>query len=283
MDGKCSAAIVYKFYKQGTYIEMDYTKNFPFDTIEKDELIVIVDFMLDKVENFDKLLTITNNIIWIDHHKSSIEKYKDIAIQGERKSGTAACVLTWEYFYGEDKLPRIIEMLGDYDIWDFSKHGEDLNKLQAGIKLFNSEPTNENWNTWLNTTIETNEMFQIDFHNDDLELLLNLGETALKFRTKQYEEYIKHWGFWTKFEGYKAIACNSGFSSSFLFDSIKEDYDIMLSFNFNGEQWAVSIYSRKSDIDCSDIAKKYGGGGHKGAAGFQCKELPFIPKIKENK
>ena len=34
-------------------------------------------------------------------------------------------------------------------------------------------------------------------------------------------------------------------------------------------------YIPKKNIDCSEIAKKYGGGGHKQAAGFQCKELPF--------
>jgi len=30
-----------------------------------------------------------------------------------------------------------------------------------------------------------------------------------------------------------------------------------------------------SVIDCGAIAKTFGGGGHKKAAGFQCGELPF--------
>jgi nanoRNase/pAp phosphatase (c-di-AMP/oligoRNAs hydrolase) len=37
----------------------------------------------------------------------------------------------------------------------------------------------------------------------------------------------------------------------------------------------VSLYSTRDDIDCGAIAKTYGGGGHKGAAGFQCDTLPF--------
>jgi nanoRNase/pAp phosphatase (c-di-AMP/oligoRNAs hydrolase) len=28
-------------------------------------------------------------------------------------------------------------------------------------------------------------------------------------------------------------------------------------------------------VDVSEIAKRYNGGGHKGASGFQSKELPF--------
>jgi len=41
------------------------------------------------------------------------------------------------------------------------------------------------------------------------------------------------------------------------------------------------IYHR-ADFDgifCREIAKKYGGGGHKGACGFVCKVLPFIGSL----
>ena len=54
-------------------------------------------------------------------------------------------------------------------------------------------------------------------------------------------------------------------------------YDICISFEFDGEKFLVSLYSEKIDVAC--IAEKYGGGGHKGAAGFVTKELP----IKEEK
>jgi nanoRNase/pAp phosphatase (c-di-AMP/oligoRNAs hydrolase) len=29
-------------------------------------------------------------------------------------------------------------------------------------------------------------------------------------------------------------------------------------------------------VDCGAIAKSYGGGGHVKAAGFSCKDLPFL-------
>lgn len=40
-----------------------------------------------------------------------------------------------------------------------------------------------------------------------------------------------------------------------------------------GDLFKVSMYSEF--VDVSEIAVKYGGGGHKGASGFQCTELPF--------
>lgn len=55
-----------------------------------------------------------------------------------------------------------------------------------------------------------------------------------------------------------------------------EPYDLMISFVRRKDKlWDVSLYSTKPDVDCGDLAKSFGGGGHKGAAGFQCKELPF--------
>ena len=35
------------------------------------------------------------------------------------------------------------------------------------------------------------------------------------------------------------------------------------------------IHHNDADGICAAICKKHGGGGHKGAAGFVCAELPF--------
>ena len=57
----------------------------------------------------------------------------------------------------------------------------------------------------------------------------------------------------------------------------------MMPFVFDGSKWTVSIYSTNKNIDCSELAKKYGGGGHKGAAGFQCENLPFSITLRIKK
>ncbi len=62
--------------------------------------------------------------------------------------------------------------------------------------------------------------------------------------------------------------------------TVNKDYDIVFPFYFSGDNYTVSLYTKK-DIDVSIIAKKYGGGGHKKSADFVCKKLPFIKN--ENK
>lgn len=261
MDGKCAGAIVHKFFEGGEFFRINYKDDFPFDKINPGELVVIVDFSLQRPGEFERLLEVTDNVIWIDHHKSAIEKPDNPHhLDGIRRDGTAGCVLTWEFFYPNIPVPNVVALLGDYDIWAF-KYGEDTNRLQTGIRLYDTRPDSEMWKKWLDPAY-----LPIDE--------LRFGEISLQYRNNYYAGLVKSWAFFTEFEGYKAIACNAGSVSSQLFDTVMEDYDIMLPFCFDGKQWTVSVYTKK-DIDCSEIAKKYGGGGHKQAAGFQCKELPF--------
>lgn len=42
-----------------------------------------------------------------------------------------------------------------------------------------------------------------------------------------------------------------------------------------GQKWLVNLYTYREDVNCGEIAQRYGGGGHRKAAGFICPELPF--------
>lgn len=102
------------------------------------------------------------------------------------------------------------------------------------------------------------------------------GQSMLRFRDGWAKEYTKL-GFETEFEGHLCFAMNLGHCNSDYFKSLPNGkYDIFIPFVFDGDQYTVSLYS--TDTDVSEIAKKYGGGGHKKASGFQCKELPFKKK-----
>ena len=58
-----------------------------------------------------------------------------------------------------------------------------------------------------------------------------------------------------------------------------KQYPLCLSFVYMGNKWTVGLYSET--IDVSVIAKKYGGGGHTGAAGFVCDTLPFKKEVDD--
>ena len=56
------------------------------------------------------------------------------------------------------------------------------------------------------------------------------------------------------------------------------DYDIVMPFNYNGRKWRYSIYTVKTGVDCSRIAKQFAGGGHPQAAGFTTYNLIIDPE-----
>jgi len=72
-----------------------------------------------------------------------------------------------------------------------------------------------------------------------------------------------------------AYAMNiANFGSAAFGDEVK-NYPFVIAYAHTGKEFSVSLYSTNSTIDCSVIAKAFGGGGHKGAAGFRCTELPW--------
>jgi len=104
-----------------------------------------------------------------------------------------------------------------------------------------------------------------------------LGERVLRKTAQRHAALVAAWGFAVNFEGLCGIALNRNQIGSDAFASVAADYDLLLPFVFDGSQYTVSIYrgGQRPDFDCSKLAEKFGGGGHPGASGFQCAELPW--------
>lgn len=300
LDGKASAFIVYAWLglknveNESKQIPITYGDKFPFKNIKKDEQIIIVDYSIEPVEMLE-LYDITKDIIWIDHHKTAIEKYKEFPryIKGIRKDGEAGCVLTWKYIHwytdrGEGKedfnrirpelpVPRCILLTGDRDIWAW-KYGEETKHFYSGSQLYNTNPDSNFWlDCMAHETKDVPNTGNAEYRRKGeifWQKLLNSGKSIEKYKLQFYEELTNNIGYEIEFEGHKCLAVNVARISSDVFvDKIKK-YDILLPHYFNGKQWTVSLYS--TEIDVSEIAKKYGGGGHTKASGFQCKELPWL-------
>ena len=65
---------------------------------------------------------------------------------------------------------------------------------------------------------------------------------------------------------------------NFGIDYHKDGYDGFACFWYKDGKWMFSLYNDDGSVDCSAIAKQYGGGGHFGAAGFVTEDLNQIIK-----
>jgi len=269
-DGLFAAACVYadaiKRGETGEYIPINYDILFPLDTICPDEKIWIVDFSISP-EDMLRLLEITSNIIWIDHHATAIEKYNGfpVEIEGVQQSGIAGCELTYTFIFPNTLTPWAIRLVGDRDVWNW-EFGDTTKYFHAGMFLQEFDPT-------------TDTMQQLVRTNSSLYTkIVTQGQLIEQYREKYNSRYCKQVSYEVTFEGHCCLVMNKGMSASDEFGTGTHDYDIVIPYVFNGDNYIVSLYSVK--IDVSEIAKKYGGGGHKGAAGFHCKSLPFSKELK---
>lgn len=280
-DGKCAAfwvylsAGIYDGYNS-EFIPINYGMKFPFEKIRPNEQVYIVDYSI-MPDEMRKLLAITKDVTWIDHHKTAIERYVDFEtpIRGIRYDGIAGCMLTYCWLYhmtdrgmGQpkefdismiDDAPMFTKYIADYDVWKF-EYGDNTRYFHVGFDSYEKAPDDNIW--------------QIFFDYDNTERkIIDEGKTIIKYRDNLAKEYCQSKGFETEFEGYKVFAMNIGLAGSDWFKSVDNGtYDIFMPFSYNGkyDTWSYSMYSKT--VDVSVIAKKYGGGGHKGASGFTSKE-----------
>ena len=274
LDGHCSGAIVKYKYPECEMIGINYGDTFLWDRINKGETVFMVDFCLQPFEDMERLNSMCK-LIWIDHHKSAIveaERRNFVASGGQKlEIGKGACELCWEYLFPNEKLPLGIELLGRYDVWDLDYDPYVL-PFQYGMKSRDTDPASYDRDVsvdWRNIFLN---------HVNFLEKCIEEGKTILRYIQKENKKYVKQYCFKTEINGIPALAVNKGLANSQLFDSIWDisKHPIVITFVWHRDKWTVSLYTTvETGIDVSEIAKSYGGGGHKCAAGFQCKELPF--------
>lgn len=264
-DGRCAGAIVYQYYPNCEMIEVTYKDVIDVGAIESNEEIYIVDFSF-KPDVMKEVLKITKNITWIDHHKTAMEYDYGVELAGARYNEFSGCELTWEYFYPNEKIPGAVVTIGDYDTWklkfgDYSKH------FITGLRLYEHGPTSVLWRKLFEGTITTDSM-------------VDQGKICAQYRDNFCKDYRKNFGFKTDFAGYKCYALGLyGLGSSVFGEEFKKN-EICISFGFDGSKWVIGLYS--DYVDVGNIAKRHGGGGHKGAAGFECDTQPaFLLDIKE--
>jgi hypothetical protein len=277
LDGRCAAAIVNHALKQNgdpgvRFIEVDYgnyDRVVPWDAICPGDTVYVVDFSL-KPDHMTKLQSITGKIIWIDHHKTAQDyPYQDLPGLRAFDGSYAGCELTWLYFYPElsCRMPRAVQLIGDYDKWALH-YPPDCFEFYEGMKIQANNPLAAVWRY----------LFSHDLFT--LGIVIGEGKTAIRYRDTYCADMCETYGYAIKInaplEGhpsYRAWCTNIYRFGSQGFGPRFKDYDLCVGYVHDGRNFTVSLYS--TTVDVSEIAKIYGGGGHKGAAGFVCEELPW--------
>lgn len=267
-----------KFGDAAEYLPMNYGTD-----ISKDEHVFqfegrdlyILDFSFSK-DIMDLLFSYASRVVWLDHHKTAFEtwcgKYEkgmfymaveedDPRIKIYLDDNKSGALLAWEYFHPGEEIPNLIRHIDDRDRWQFKLAGTK----EVAAALFSYRP----WSF---------EQWEAEFYDEDKWIAgAMLGDLMIEGSAILRAQDAAIRGMMTRARSctirlgtvlLEGLACNSQVHISELGNELATksgtyglvwfldtDNSVKLSFRSNG------------DYDVSNIAKVFGGGGHRNAAG----------------
>ena len=265
LDGWMSAAIVRLKYPTIDLIGWDYGQ--PIPVLDPTQAVIMVDISFPKEEM--KLIA-GQGLVWIDHHISAI---KDMAwlgfiLEGLRDPLYAACELTWRHLFPNKTIPELVRLLGRYDCFGHKGTEEEQTVLafQYGARQVISNP--QDAFVTLNRCLAG--MGTSDY-------ILEQGQAIYKYLCTEAKQIYSR-SFEMQIAGFKFAFVNQDRFNpiNFGIDYHKDGYDGFACFWYANNKWTFSLYNDNGLVDCSEICKMFGGGGHKGAAGFTKPDINWL-------
>jgi len=265
-----SAAIVKLKFPDVELIGWDYGQPIP-DLAFKE--VILVDVTLPTMSMVDN----ANRITWIDHHISAIKQMAELDplpfFDGMRNDKFAACELTWKFFFPDQEMPEIVRLLGRYDCFGHKGTPEEQTVLQFqyGARAAISNP--DDAYKKLSAIVNCPDPPQTTI----IHTILDNGRAIYKYLcTEAQQTYSKR--FTSLFDGHTFACVNQERFNpiNFGIDYHKDGYDGFACFWYNKGKWSFSLYNDNGLVDCSEICKSRGGGGHKGASGFVTDNIDWL-------
>lgn len=235
-------------------------KQLPPDVTGKD--VYICDFSFPREILLD-MHSKAARLVVLDHHKTAKQDLEglDFCIFDMDRSGAA---ITWDYFHNNNKpgeRPWLINYVQDRDLWQWRLP----ESKEISASLMNWEPTFEEWDVLAKQRTPTSLVLE--------------GRTILKYQ-RSIISHNKKRAYLAEFEGQLIPVINIIHLYSEITNEISEGYPYAISWSYvDRGHYHYSLRTRDDTVDVSEIAKKYGGGGHPQAASFTSKQF-LLPAIR---
>ena len=271
-------------YKPCAYGDKDFTH--PFDIRENVDGrdVYILDFSFPR-ETMDHIFANASRVVWFDHHASAFEMWCDypflkgnhhcdVRYQGrhhtELNDNKSGAMLAWEFFHPGTEVPMLIQHIDDYDRWAFAIEG---------TKAFNKALWS--YAPWSFEQWETNFLpfdDSVEYHAP-YNSFIEQGTAILRANDQNVQAVVKG--------SARACALNTAPMSGAGLPGLAANCPPHLTSDVGhelatqsgtfglcwhlGKEGTMAKCSLRSNggYDVSAIAKVFGGGGHRNAAGFE--------------
>lgn len=279
-DGFAAAFCAWgKFRYEADYLAMHYgEKLMGVDIADmQGRNVYILDFSFPR-EVMDGIFATAKTVVWLDHHLTAFEMWcpdkkeyyssKDMIHSGDlilldnNKSGA---LLAWEHFNPGLHIPMMILHVDDRDRWQFKIEGS----REFHAALSSLQPWSfEQWESW-----GLNRCGKSSFYWE----LIQTGEALLRSDRRQVERMMEAacpckipcgGTQETPAKIYEGLAVNGSLHMSETGNVLaSQSHTFGLVWYMTKDKKIACSFRSIGDYDVTVIAKAFGGGGHKNAAG----------------
>lgn len=214
--------------------------------------VIMVDFSYKRLMLLD-MADKAETILILDHHKSSKEDLIDlpanvVAVFDMERSGA---MMTWQHLFPGVPPPRLLEHIQDRDLWRFALPG--TREIMANV--FSYPYDFDVWDMLMATDVETmrvgGEAIERKHHKDIADLV---KITRIRMIIGGFDVPVANIPHMMSSDAGHLMAQGEPFAACY--------WD-------TPDGRVFSLRSSNEGQDVSAIAKQYGGGGHRNAAGFK--------------
>lgn len=255
-DGWTAAYIAKHRYPEAELMSRDHGLEPPYKEVEGKDVLV-VDFSWRTREQNDKMASLAKSFHILDHHRTAqaVLEGAPYVMFDMSRSGAG---LTWDCLFRKnwfsDIRPWYVDYVEDRDLW---RH-QLPNSKEANAYIGTLPMTMEAWNSLSQTSIEQ---------------AVELGRGALAHIEHYVREAVKQAQSGVlnlKSKQYSVLLVNIPYLNvSEVGHALAQKVDVGIGWFERGDGMIQFSLRSIGDIDVSEIAKAFGGGGHKNAAGFQ--------------
>lgn len=260
LDGFCSAWVVHQHFPNAEYLACNYGDPLP-DQIDGRD-IVVVDFSW-KREQMIEMKRRAKSLVVLDHHKTAEAELRglDFCVFNNEKSGAS---LAWEFF-NDTPAPWVVQYVEDADLWRWALPYS--REIKAAISSYD-------------LTFDTLDRLAKEPLCLGDTTLVEEGQAILRFKKQMVDLAVKNAEV-VEIAGHKVLQCNVSASAliSDVGHELAKGRPFGLTWFEKDGRRIFSLRSVEGGMDVSEIAKMFGGGGHKHAAGFFTKIKADEPEV----
>jgi len=258
--------------------------------------IYILDFSFSK-SIMEMLFVGVKRVVWLDHHKTAFEMWcggiPDKGWLSELRNctpdnlhgnieihldnGRSGAMIAWEYFHPGTEVPMLIKHIDDYDRWQF--------KIE-GTKAFNKAL----WSYAPWSFEQWEGLVENEYDPETMHVQYVIGNAILRAHDQNVQSVVKGaarkcsvvvhgteliagcLGEYTEHSTFSGLGanCPPHLTSDVGHELANQSGTFGLCWTLSQEDFVAKCSLRSNgDYDVSAIAKSFGGGGHRNAAGFE--------------